>query len=177
MPETRKRVELLLAMTGDAYRKSRWHSLKAHLKGLSSDEMHYRPVPETADVEEKRKAPYIATVAAKLVHVALCKVMYENHAFGGRTLDWGAAWTWLGMHEALETPELLIAALGKANERLRNTLAGLSDDDLDEEVFTNWGEKKPAWWIFNVMIQHDLWHGGQISTLRTLCKLEDARSD
>ena len=170
------RVGLVLGMMDDAYEGSAWHSLKRTLRGLTRAEMHYRPVAETLDVEQRGNPPYVATIARKVVHVALCKVMYENHAFGGRTLNWGGAWDTLGLTEAVKGPRKLVAALDRAHKRLRRTLASLADADLDKKVFTNWGAKVPAWWIFNTMIQHDLWHGAQISTLRTMYTLERARS-
>jgi len=176
MAGSKERVKLLLAMMDDAYEGSAWHSLKQTLKGLTRAEMHYKPVPKTLDLEERGRAPYVATIARKVVHVALCKVMYENHAFGGRTLDWGGAWETLGLGEAVKGPRKLVAALDRAHKRLRRTLAGLTDSDLDKKVFTNWGAKVPGWWIFNCMIQHDLWHGAQISTLRTMYKLKRSRA-
>ena len=176
MARSTQSAGLLLGMMDDAYEGSRWHSLKGTLRGLTRAEMHYKPVPKALDLEERGRAPYVATIARKVVHVALCKVMYENHAFGGRTLDWGGAWDTLGLTEAVKGPRKLVAALDRAHKRLRGTLARLADSDLDKKVYTNWGEKVSAWWIFNCMIQHDLWHGAQISTLRTMYKLQRSRS-
>ncbi len=176
MAKSKERVRLLLEMMADAYEGSRWHSLKRTLRGLTRAEMHYKPVPKTLDLEEGGRAPYLSTIARKVVHIALCKVMYENHAFGGRTLTWPAAHETLGLTEAVKGPRKLVAALDRAHKRLRGTLARLSDSDLDKKVYTNWGERVPAWWIFNCMIQHDLWHGAQISTLRTMYKLQRGRS-
>jgi len=166
------RVELLLAMMDDAYERSRWHSLKGGLRGLTAEEMHYKPVARTLDVKEHGRAPYLSTIGRKLVHVALCKVMYQNHAFGGRTLDWGKAWGTLNLTEAITGPRKLVAALDRAQAKLRDTLANLADRDLDRKVYTNWGEKVPGWWVFNSMIQHDLYHGAQIRTLRAMYKIE-----
>ena len=172
MAKKRERVRLLLAMMDDAYEGSRWHSLKGGLRGLTAEEMHYKLLARTLDVKERGRAPYLATIGRKLVHVALCKVMYQNHAFGGRTLDWGKAWETLNLTEAVTGPRKLVAALDRAQAGLRDTLAGLADRDLDRKVFTNWGEKMPAWWIFNSMIQHDLYHGAQIRTLRAMYRIE-----
>jgi len=164
------RVKLLLAMMDDAYEGSQWHSLKGGLRGLTAEEMHFKPVARTLDVKERGRAPYLSTIGRKLVHVALCKVMYQNHAFGGRTLDWGKAWEALNLTEAITGPRKLV--LDRAQAGLRDTLAGLTDRDLDRKVFTNWGEKVPAWWIFNSMVQHDLYHGAQIRTLRAMYRIE-----
>jgi len=51
---------------------------------------------------------------------------------------------------------------------LRSDLDGLAQDDLDAPRLTNWGERWPAWRIFQVMIDHDALHAGMIGALRDL---------
>jgi hypothetical protein len=176
MADDNPRVRLLLAMLDDAYDKSDEHSLTSALRKITREELHYRPVPETRGVGKSFSGPGTTTIALRLVHVALCKVMYENHAFGDPSLDWEKARKAVALPHPVDEPGPLIASLDAAQERLRAALLGLADADLDTMVYTNWGEQWPAWRIFNSMIQHDIWHGGQIRTLRKLWELERKRS-
>jgi hypothetical protein len=38
---------------------------------------------------------------------------------------------------------------------------------------TNWGEQKETRWIITAMIQHDLYHAGEINHLRSLHRQTD----
>ena len=38
---------------------------------------------------------------------------------------------------------------------------------------TNWGEMKETRWIITVMIQHDLYHAGEINHIRSLRQQSD----
>ena len=99
------------------------------------------------------------TIGWRVAHVATCKVMYHEWAFGPREL------TWL----TIETPHDVeggLEMLREGHEALREDLAALDDAGLETEVLTNWGEPWPAWKIFWTMIHHDLQHGGEVGALR-----------
>ena len=49
----------------------------------------------------------------------------------------------------------------------------LDDAELLRHRMTNWGELKETCWIIAVMIQHDLYHAGEISHLRALHQQND----
>src|SRR6266508_5799100 len=66
------RVQLLLAQTDEVYAR-----LRQRLAGLTDDEYFWKPVPDPA--------PF-TTIGWRLVHVADCKVMYHEWAFGPRKL-------------------------------------------------------------------------------------------
>ena len=101
------------------------------------------------------------TIAWRLVHVATCKVMYHEHAFGPGKLTW----------DDIEIPHTVVDAKGMLEEghsRLRAALEGQHDADLQEMRRTNWGELWPTWRIFWAMVSHDLHHGAEIGCLRDL---------
>jgi hypothetical protein len=112
------------------------------------------------------------TIENIVLHVGACKVMYDDFAFGAGTLFWtdrevepwpsGAA----PMTEAIEW-------LGQVHQRLVDHIAELTDDDLSVLRLTNWGERRETRWIASVMLQHDLYHAGEINHIRSLLSGDD----
>jgi DinB superfamily len=166
----RDQIELLGRQMEGAYRP-----LRRRLEGLTEAELWWEPVPgvwtlrrqpdgrllEDYEDQDPSPAPF-TTLAWRLFHVASCKVMYHEWAFGPAQL------TWLTI-ERPETAEGMVEMLELGHASLVRDLEGLSgDEDLDAAVMTNWGEKWPAWRIFWTMIHHDAHHGGEIGCLRDL---------
>ena len=48
-----------------------------------------------------------------------------------------------------------------------------SDAELLRRRKTNWGELAETRWIVSVMIEHDLYHAGEINHIRALRQLDD----
>ena len=149
--------------------------LRARVDGLTDDEFFWEPVPNCWTVRKRASglwavdypepphpepAPF-TTIAWRLVHVAECKVMYHEYAFGAARLTWPEI-------DSTHTASDAIASLEAGQTQLREDLDGLTDADLDREVMTNWGERWPARRIFWTMTSHDLHHGGEIGVLRDL---------
>ena len=151
-----------------------WDMLKSWCEGLTDAEVFWMPVPDCWTVrstEEGRwivdyeypppdKAP-LTTIAWKLDHLAACKLMYQEYAFGEGKLTWDEITM---PHTASDAITFLV----EAHDRLRQELDHLCDADLDEMRLTNWGEMWPTWRIFWAMISHDLHHGAEIGCLRDL---------
>jgi hypothetical protein len=151
-----------------------WQTLRCRLEGLTDDEFFWEPVPDCWTVRPEEDGgwvvdyadpapdpPPFTTIAWRLVHVAACKVMYHEYAFGSRKLTW----------DDLEVPHTTadaIAWLEEGQAPLRAALDGLSDADLEEMRLTNWGELWPTWRILWTMVFHDLHHGAEIGCLRDL---------
>jgi uncharacterized damage-inducible protein DinB len=113
------------------------------------------------------------TIESMVRHVAGCKVMYAAYAFAGGSKQWG-------------TPEVEgrwdpgAAPMAEALDWLRDTHRSfmahvdlLTDEDLDRERLTNWGEMQPTRWILAAMIGHDFYHAGEINHLRSLLGTDD----
>ena len=165
-------VELLSRQMDEAYRM-----IRGRVEGLMDDEFWWEPVPDAwtvrrtasgkwaADYEEPDPDPApFTTIAWRLVHVAECKLMYHEYAFGPAKLVWPDL-------DSPHTAAAAIAALEEGQRLLATDLEGLADEDLDTSRLTNWGEKWPTWRIFWTMIHHDLQHGGEIGALRDLYRL------
>jgi DinB superfamily len=164
------RVDLLDAQMEEAY-----GLLRDRLEGLSDEEYLWEPVPGAwtlhrrpdgswdYDYEEPDPEPApFTTIGWRLHHVASCKVMYHEYAFGPRRRTW---WT-------LENPGErgpMMQWLEEGQRLLASDLRSLDDDDeLDAPRLTNWGEEWPTWKIFWTMIHHDAHHGAEIACLRDL---------
>ncbi len=113
------------------------------------------------------------TIEAMVLHVAACKIMYDDYAFGSGTKQWGTP-------EVEGAWEQGTAPMTEAIEWLRGThrsftehVAELTDDDLDRPRMTNWGEMRPTRWIIAAIIGHDFYHAGEINHLRSMLGTDD----
>jgi hypothetical protein len=154
-----------------------FEDLAGRLAGLTDDEFFWEPVPGcwkvfrdeagrwTYDWDEPDPVPSpLTTIGWRLVHIALCKVIYHEWAFGQRRIDF----------MNIENPgnvETAVEMLEKGHRLLTVDLAAIDGEDLQRPVLTNWGETWPAWRIFNTMIDHDLHHGAEIGVLRDLYRV------
>jgi uncharacterized damage-inducible protein DinB len=163
------RVGLLLTEMGDAYTR-----LRRRLDGLTDEEYFWEPVDDCWTIHRDQSGAWIAdyaepdpepapftTVGWRLVHIADCKLIYHEWAFGERRLtfpDLMPPGTAAGAVERLEQGQQL----------LRVALESLTEASLDEPHWTNWGEQWPAWRILWTMIEHDVHHGAELGCLRDL---------
>ena len=158
-----------------------YDDLLVRLDGLTDDEFFWEPVPGcwtvfqgadgrwTYQYEDEDPVPSpFTTIGWRLVHIALCKIVYREWAFGQRELNF----------INIENPSDVATSLEmleRGQRLLVDDLASLDDDPLERGVLTNWGETWPAWRIFWTMIDHDATHGAEIGALRDLYRLSEGR--
>ncbi|MGH2680868.1 MAG: DinB family protein [Actinomycetota bacterium] len=159
-----------------------FHDMRSRLHGLTEGEFFWEPVSGSWTVfrredgrwdhhyeePDPEPAPF-TTIAWRLTHLAMCKVMYHEHAFGRRELTW----------RTIETPATsgdAIEMLDTGHALLTEDLAAANDGELEHPRMTNWGEEWPAWRIFWTMVHHDAHHGGEIGALRDLYRVIGERS-
>jgi hypothetical protein len=151
-----------------------WTTLRQRLEGLTDPEFFWEPVPGCWTVHPAEDGQWICdyadpapepppftTIAWRAVHIAACKIMYYEYAFGPGKLTW----------DELDIPHTTadaIAWLEQGQAQLSAALADLNDADLTQRRSTNWGELWPTWRIFWAMTCHDLHHGAEIGCLRDL---------
>jgi uncharacterized damage-inducible protein DinB len=144
-----------------AWSEDRWHALWSHLEGLSWREATWPP-------KEGRR-----TILRILAHLGLCKIMYWEYAFGPAKMTWPEAGELVPKEEDLG---MWRAWLGAAHEQLRSAVHELAGGELGELRLTNWGEELPARTIINLMIEHDLYHAGEINYIRGLYRAHFAEN-
>jgi hypothetical protein len=112
------------------------------------------------------------TIASIVLHVGSCKVMYDEYAFGAGVTTWDDAsllpWT---EDDAPRAPA--IEWLVTTHERLMGHVRSLGDGDLAVPRMTNWGEERETRWLLSTLIQHDVYHAGEINHLRALVASDD----
>jgi hypothetical protein len=155
-----------------------WDNLQRLLAGISDQEFFWEPVPNCWRIYQAEHGTWmydyqipqpqpspLTTIGWRLVHIASCKIMYYEYAFGPGKLTF---------------PELVIphtAAdavrwLEHGHTLLTTALAQCTDSTLEQPARTNWGELLPTWRIFWIMISHDIQHGAEIGCLRDLYRLK-----
>jgi uncharacterized damage-inducible protein DinB len=114
----------------------------------------------------------VRTIGSIAVHVASCKVMYANYAFETGRLTWEspevAPWPEFEAPMA-ETLDWLRASHAALMAHVR----GLTDDDLLVTRPANWGELRETRWLLSVLLEHDVYHAGEINRTRALLAGED----
>ena len=148
--------------------------VRARLTGLTDDEFFWEPIPGCWTIYEDSPGHWnyhyaipdpdpapVTSIGWQIVHLATCKVMYHEWAYGPARLTF----------PELITPHTAASAiddLEKGHKLLRDELARLTDSQMDEPLKTNWGELWPAWRVFWTMADHDAFHGGAIGHLRDM---------
>ena len=159
----RAALDEYLYLMDEAFAGDDWHSLMTNIKAVKAAQW-LGMVPGAS-----------RGIGEMVSHVAGCKNMYENHAFGDATLTWADPRA--GQKLLDNTPagvDALLMRLLEAQQRLRASVDALADDrELIRPRRTNWGELKETRWIIKALIEHDLYHAGEINHLRSLQDADD----
>jgi len=155
--ETHTSIDLLVWLIEGAFQRDPRHSLRVNLASVSDEEWTALP-------------PGGGRCIAEIVeHVAWCKWMYEDYAFGAATLR--------GDQPPLVPPDgrrfrpraELMAWLAEGHARWVRSIQALADDaELERDRLTSWGERLPTRVIIATLNAHDLYHAGEINHLRAL---------
>ena len=109
----------------------------------------------------------VRSIESIVMHVGACKVMYDDYAFGDGTLRFGEppAEPWA---DGRAPKDEVVAWLEGVHQTLVAHTSALTDDaELTARRPTNWGERRETRWILSTMLQHDLYHAGEINHLRS----------
>lgn len=132
------------------------HALLSNLRSVKDDEWLW--VPEKGG----------RSVFNIVQHVGECKYVYDNHAFRDGTMRWDRPGTIPSIDSDATAPDI-IAWLKEGQRLLKESVQALGDDaELLKHRKANWGEEYETRWLINTMIQHDLYHAGEINHIRSL---------
>ncbi len=113
------------------------------------------------------------TIESMVRHVGACKVMYADYAFGSGTKQWGTPDVEGPWPEGKAPMAEAVDWLRETHRSFRAHVERLTDDDLEGERMTNWGELRPTRWIIAAIIGHDFYHAGEVNHLRSILGTDD----
>lgn len=147
-------VSQVLYLFDSAFDQTEWHSLLGNLRSVTPDDWTWVPPLGRRSIQ---------TIVH---HVGACKFMYHNQAFGD------GSFTWIDPRIADPAPcatiESAIAWLHEGQALLRAGIAALDDPGLLALRRSPQGKMRETRWIISTMIQHDLYHAGEINHIRCL---------
>jgi hypothetical protein len=97
--------------------------------------------------------------------------MYHNQAFGDASYTWDNPL--LVGKDALSTIPGAVVWLRQGHERLVRSISALDDSQLLELRPHHSGRLREIRWIISMMIQHDVYHSGEINHIRALHQGDD----
>lgn len=164
MPMTERTiVNHLKAQLENAYRGSRWHSFLSALKGITPEEATWEP-PAYAGF------PWMKGSIVEIVfHVGGDSLYQLDHALGRRELTWEALQKRFEREGGDLTAALRLAEEGYT--ALQEALDSLTDEELPREYPTPESKgrrRRTLQAFFEMMIEHHLYHAGQIVYARCL---------
>jgi len=149
-------VEQLLYLMDAAFEADDWHSMLGNLRSVRAEDWTWRP---------EGGGRSIALIAG---HVAAAKVIYDSHTFGNGQLGWSDPT--LTQQRSLEET---IAWLREGHAALRERVAALDDGELLKPRRVHWGEQIATRDIIRILINHDVYHAGEINHIRALHQGDD----
>lgn len=150
-------VELLRYLLGESFDGNEEHSLLGNLRSVEPADWDSLPPGGSRSIRDI------------VAHVGGCLYMYENHAFGDARLTWTESLVEGPAPRGEPVPvDTVLAWLHEGNQRLDASVAALDDAALTESRRAPWGAMAETRWLISVMIEHNLYHAGEINHLRAL---------
>lgn len=160
---SKARVEELLFLLDQAFDGKTDASLMANLRNVSAEEWLWVPPGGGRSIQQV------------VGHVGGCKYMYENYAFGDGTMTWfDEIITKFDASQGKASPEMesVVEWMKEGQRRLRESIEALDDEELSR-VRSRVGEPRETRWIISHMIEHDLYHAGEVNHIRALAQGND----
>ncbi len=159
---SRTALDLLTRALEAAYRADTAHSLLENLSDVRPEEWEARPAEPQESVFGTDPELSIADIVN---HVGAAKYMYGDYAFGGASKQWGDLGAPSGDMEAT------LAWLDEGHRTFADAVAALEDDSqLAVERQAHSGRMVPTERLSSLMINHDLYHSGEINRQRALVR-------
>lgn len=153
-------IAAALARFADAaFDGQHWHGLMRNIGSLQSDDWDWAPPGGERTIRELVR------------HVGKGKLTFANQLFGDGTRSWDDPEVAIPLSDSVDE---LIAWLREAHATFRDGIAGCTDDQLATTPSGYWGKPTELQWSIEVLIQHDVYHAGEINHIRALRHGDDA---
>lgn len=154
----RDTIEQVLFAMDQAFSDNPFHALTKNLANVREDDWEWLP----SDGQR--------TIRHIVEHVGYAKRMYADHAFGTQAMSWEDR----SVLPQQPSPDVMISWLHESHALFRGGVASLdSDEELAKMRRAPWGMDVETRWLIVNMIQHDLYHAGEINHLRALHQRND----
>ncbi len=154
-------IQQMLYLMDEAFEGHGEHALLSNLRSVHEDDWRWVP-PDGG-----------RSIFDIVQHIGEARYAYDNHAFGDGTMRWDRPGTIPSIDSDATAPEI-IAWLKEGQRVLKKSVQALGDDEeLLKLRKANWGQEYETRWLINVMIQHDLYHAGEINHIRALRQKTD----
>jgi hypothetical protein len=159
---SRAAIEQLLYLMDEAFdAEGHEHSLLANIRSVKDEDWHWVPPGAGRPIFEI------------VYHVGICKYVYDNHAFGDGGMRWDRPQSLPQVRREASIDEV-VGWVREGQRILRQNVSGLeSDEELLRLRSSNWGQEYETRWLISVMIEHDLYHAGEINHIRALRQGDD----
>lgn len=151
-----REIDRILDQMDRAFSGDAWHgpSLMGLLDGISAEDASKRAVHGAHSIWE-------------LVHHMGAWNSIVQHRLQGETVDVTTERDWPPVWEVSEAAwKRAIENLSESHARLRSVVAGLQDEQLDLMDVKTSGPNTSRYVVLHGMIQHNLYHAGQIAVLK-----------
>jgi DinB superfamily len=158
----RAAIEQLLYLMHEAFDgEGHDHSLLANVRSVKDADWHRVPPGCSRPIFEI------------VYHVGICKYVYDNHAFGDGSMRWDEPRSLPDIRREASRDQV-VAWMREGQRLLRGSVEALgSDEELLRLRRSNWGQDYETRWLISVMIEHDLYHAGEINHIRALLTGDD----
>jgi uncharacterized damage-inducible protein DinB len=153
-------VAALARFSDSAFDGQHWHATMRNLATCTDDDWDWVP-PEGE-----------RTIREVVRHIGKCKLMFANQLFGDGTLSWDDPEIAAPARAGGSVDEA-IAWLRESHTVFRDGIAGCTDDQLATTPDGYWGKPTELQWSIEVMIQHEVYHAGEINHIRALRQGDD----
>jgi uncharacterized damage-inducible protein DinB len=150
-------INELLFLMDNAFERSRPHSLINNLNTVTEDD--YAREHEGRSIREMVR------------HLAAAKHVYENQAFGDGSLFMPNFQE--RIYDSTSSMAEDIEWLQHGHQTLRASLAAIDDAELSKPRAVHMGGTLETRMIISIMIEHDVYHAGEINHLRALMQGTD----
>ena len=148
-------IERILDQLKRAYEGNAWHgpSVREGLSGVTAEQARTRPLPNAHNIWEL------------VHHIAVWENVGRRRLQGDRAeINISSPEDWPPADDLSEAAwEQAKAALDRGHEALRKAISGLDESRLDEPILEG---LSTVYVTLHGVIQHDLYHAGQISMLK-----------